>query len=679
MTFLYALLNKLLARGRREKQAILVTVDLLAIPTALWLTWSQLAGYWWLPIKGGPELLLLATGLAVACLAFTGVYKAVVRAFDESFLRALFAGLMLYGGTLVGVLTLLPFAPQPFSAAFLSTIVSASLVFFWIWGSRTAIRTLGLWLGQAGAARVPVVIYGAGSAGRQLLAALRRVTGYRPVAFLDDDSNLSGSVIGGLPVCSGKQAPKVLARHRVREVFVAMPTATRQVRREVIQRLEPLGVHVRILPGIDQLAQGRISFSDLQEVDVSDLLGRECVPPRPQLFSANIAGLNVMVTGAGGSIGSELCRQILRAAPRKLILMENSEYALYAINEELREIASGIDVVPMLCSVLNHARVEGILREHAIHTIYHAAAYKHVPLVEANPFEGIRNNAVGTYRLARAAVAAGVSTFVLISTDKAVRPTNVMGASKRVAELVLQAFAKEAEAGRGPRFTMVRFGNVLGSSGSVVPLFRSQIAKGGPITLTHPEVTRYFMTIPEAAQLVIQAGAMGQGGDVFVLDMGAPVKIADLARLMIRLSGLTERTALEPKGDIEITCIGLRPGEKLYEELLIGNGRVEPTEHPKILKAFEARLSLEEVNQLLRRMDQQALAGDVYALKQILSEVVEGYQAPADRRRTADAIASPARAGESPAPVSASANEKPAAAAETRLKVVADRGQRTDR
>jgi FlaA1/EpsC-like NDP-sugar epimerase len=631
---LSTLLNRVLASSRRQKQLILVTADALAIPAVLWLTWTQLAGYWWLPIRGGIELLGLASVFAVGSLALTGVYRAVVRAFDESFLRALFNSLMLYIVGLIALLTLSPFAPQPFSAAFLSTVLSASLIFFWVWGSRTAIRTLGQWLTHLGEVQQPVVIYGAGAAGRQLLAALRRETGFRPVAFLDDDVNLQGSVIAGLPVRSGTDAGGLLERHRVKDVFIAMPGSSRQARAQVIRRLEPFGVHVRALPGIDQLARGRIQFSDLQEVDIDDLLGRESVPPRASLFNANIAGLNVMVTGAGGSIGSELCRQILKAAPRRLVVLEHSEYALYAIDQELQALTSGIEIVPVLCTVLDQIRVEALLREHEIHTIYHAAAYKHVPLVEANPFEGVRNNALGTYRLAKAALAADVATMVLISTDKAVRPTNVMGASKRVAELVLQAFAAAHERRQdATRFTMVRFGNVLGSSGSVVPLFRKQIANGGPITLTHTEVTRYFMTIPEAAQLVIQAGAMGKGGDVFVLDMGQPIRIMDLARLMIRLSGLSERTAENPEGDIAIECIGLRPGEKLYEELLIGNGRVEPTEHEKILKAFEARLSLTEVESLLTRMQTLSERGDVFALRQLLSEVVEGYPAPTERRR----------------------------------------------
>jgi FlaA1/EpsC-like NDP-sugar epimerase len=611
--------------GRRQKQVVLIVADLVAIPTVLWVTWSQLAGYWWLPIPGGPEMFLLATAASVACMAFTGVYRAVVRAFDESFLRALLLGIALYSVALVSALTILPVARQPFSAAFLSTVFSSSLIFFWVWGSRTAIRAIihGAW--WMGPTPMPVVIYGAGSAGRQLLAALRREVAYKPVAFLDDDANLHGSVIGGLPVRRWSSAQRLFERHKVAEVFLAMPTASRQARRQVLQRLEPFPVHVRVLPSISQLAKGNVQFSDLREVEVEDLLGRESVAPKPLLFSANIAGVTVMVTGAGGSIGSELCRQVLVAAPRRLLLVEHSEFALYTIHQELQRVASDTEIVPILCSVLDERRLAELMTRWAVSTIYHAAAYKHVPLVESNPLEGLRNNSVGTLRLARAAIEAKVQTFVLISTDKAVRPTNVMGASKRLAELVLQMLA--AEPGESPtRFTMVRFGNVLASSGSVVPLFRRQIAAGGPITLTHPEVTRYFMTISEAAQLVIQAGAMGVGGDVFVLDMGAPVKIIDLARLMIRLSGFDERTPDNPDGDIEITTVGLRPGEKLYEELLIGSGDAEPTQHPKIMKVFEPTVPkaalisfLAEVGESLGR------ERDSVWLREQLLQLVEGY------------------------------------------------------
>lgn len=628
--------------GRRQKQVVLVVADLLAIPTVLWVTWSQLAGYWWLPISGGLEMLLLATGASVTCMALTGVYRAVVRAFDENFLRALLLGIGLYSMALVLALTVLPIARQPFSAAFLSTVFSSSLIFFWIWGSRTAIRAMiqrSWWMGPS---PVPVVVYGAGAAGRQLLAALRREVAYKPVAFLDDDANLHGSVIGGLPVRRWSDARQLFERHKVAEVFVAMPMASRQARRAVLQRLEPFPVHVRVLPSITQLARGMVQFSDLREVEVEDLLGRESVAPKPLLFSANIAGLTVMVTGAGGSIGSELCRQVLLAAPKRLVLVEHSEFALYTIHQELQALAASVEIVPVLSSVLDERRMVALMARWPVNTIYHAAAYKHVPLVEANPWEGLRNNAVGTLRLARAAIEAGVQTFVLISTDKAVRPTNVMGASKRLAELVLQMLA--VELGNSPtRFTMVRFGNVLASSGSVVPLFRRQIAAGGPITLTHPDVTRYFMTISEAAQLVIQAGAMGVGGDVFVLDMGAPVKIMDLARLMIRLSGYDERTPENPEGDIEIVTVGLRPGEKLYEELLIGTGDAESTQHPKIMKVFEPTVPKDVLLTFLAEVGESPTR-DRHSdwLQEQLTRLVEGYgpgPRPAALQVSSDSVA----------------------------------------
>ncbi|WP_052378645.1 polysaccharide biosynthesis protein [Polycyclovorans algicola] len=650
MNHIKDLLNTLLASGRREKLLILVVMDALMIPAVLWLTWTQLAGYWWLPIRGGAELLVVATVASVACLAISGVYKAVVRAFDETFLRTLLLAMLLYSVVLIAALTLLPWAKQPFSAAFLSTVFSTSLIFFWVWGSRTAIRALGLFLGQVGSAPARVVIYGAGAAGRQLLAALRRETGHRPVAFLDDDASLHGSVIAGLPVRRGTLAKQVIQRFKANKVFIAMPGASRQKRREVIQRLEPLPVHVRVLPGFSELAHGHIQFNDLREVEIEDLLGRESVAPKPLLFSANIAGLNVMVTGAGGSIGAELCRQILVAAPRRLVLLDHSEYALYAIHQELEGLASAIEIVPVLGNVVDEQRMAFVMDSQQVQTVYHAAAYKHVPLVESNPFQGVRNNAMGTLHLARAAMACGVDTFVLISTDKAVRPTNVMGASKRLAELVLQMWAADANVGK-TRFTMVRFGNVLASSGSVVPLFRKQIAAGGPITLTHAEVTRYFMTINEAAQLVIQAGAMGRGGDVFVLDMGSPIKIIDLARLMIRLSGLDERTLDNPDGDIEIKTVGLRPGEKLYEELLIGTGDAQETQHPKIMKVFEPSAGRDALMGFFDELEARAQQFDVPWLKDRLAELVEGY-APAaeplgsvDRRRPGPRLGVAARGG----------------------------------
>ena len=459
-------------------------------------------------------------------------------------------------------------------------------------------------------------------AGRQTFAALRAAPEYFVVGFFDDDASLVGTTVQGLRVHAGKDFARINQTLEVNEVLIALPSASRTRRREVIERLEPLKIRVRSLPGFTQLVNGQVSISDINEVDVADLLGRDAVPPSPELMAKDVTGKRVMVTGAGGSIGSELCRQLITAKPSLLILWELTEYALYHIEQELKGIADGVQIVPILGSVLHQERMTNVLRHYQIETVYHAAAYKHVPLVEWNPFEGIVNNSVGTLRSAKSAMAAGVETFVLISTDKAVRPTNVMGASKRLAELSLQALA--ALPNVKTRFCMVRFGNVLGSSGSVVPLFREQIAKGGPVTVTHPDVTRYFMTIPEASQLVIQAGAMGKGGDVFVLDMGEPVRIVDLARKMINLSGMSSRDG-DGDGDIEIRYSGLRPGEKLYEELLIGSNVVTGTEHPRIMRAVEALLPMPVLEQLLDDIHQAAQEYDVVRLKELLAQYVEGY------------------------------------------------------
>jgi len=622
MTDMKSTLLLLQAMPRRLKQAVLLAGDLAMIPLLLFLALCLRLDGFSRALHFSASLYLIAALVGGLALLVSGVYRTVVRAFDEHFLNSLVIAVCTYALAMY-VMTSVGMIDMPRS----TTVVSGFFMFLWVWASRGLIRRVLLRALNLPQKRKPMLIYGAGRAGRQFLAVALQSPEYRPVAFLDDSRELAGTMVSGLPVFDGKRAAELVGRYDIKDIIIALPSASRARRREVIEALEPLGVHVRALPGLDRLMSGQVSMGDVQEVDIADLLGRDAVSPNASLFARNIQGFSVMVSGAGGSIGSELCRQILNAGPRRLVLLELNEFALYAIDRELRAAWPGVEIVPVLGSVMDQVRLERLMRRQGVNTVYHAAAYKHVPLVEANPFEGVRNNAIGTYRAACAARAAGVSTFVLISTDKAVRPTNVMGASKRLSELALQALAQTppAPGGVATRFCMVRFGNVLGSSGSVVPLFRRQIAKGGPITVTHAEVTRYFMTIPEAAQLVIQAGAMGKGGDVFVLDMGEPVRIMDLARKMIHLSGLCERSESNPNGDIEIAVTGLRPGEKLYEELLIGDHNIEGTDHPRILRAFERSLTQAELDEVFVEVERLAVIRDTLGLKRLLLEHVEGY------------------------------------------------------
>ncbi len=472
-----------------------------------------------------------------------------------------------------------------------------------------------------------VLIYGAGSSGQQLAASIRHEPGMSLCAYVDDDVRLDGQVMNGVPIYSADRLQQAVDRHGATDVLLAMPSASRGKRQKIVQELAGFPVHVQTLPNMRAIVDGQVSISDLRELKVEDLLGRDPVPPNQVLLGRTILEKTVLVTGAGGSIGSELCRQIIHLRPRRLVLVEMSEFSLYSIEQELRELVAeseigrSLEIVPYIASACDEVRMAAIFKRCKPSTVFHAAAYKHVPLVEANASEGVRNNLLATIVTAREAERAGVSNFILISTDKAVRPTNVMGASKRICELVLQALA-----GKGSRtkFAMVRFGNVLGSSGSVVPRFERQIREGGPITLTHIDINRYFMTIPEAAQLVIQAGAMANGGEVYVLDMGKPVQIAELARTMVRLAGLTIRDASNVEGDIEIVEVGLRPGEKLYEELLIGNDP-RPTKHPRIMQANEHFLSWEELKPLLEKILFEANRGEDDQVLQMLSTIVPEF------------------------------------------------------
>jgi FlaA1/EpsC-like NDP-sugar epimerase len=568
--------------------------------------------------------MLAAPLLAIPIFVRMGLYRAVIRFMED---RVVY---VVAGGVTVSVLLLAAITAlthtQGLSRGVLAIYWLLAIVY--VGATRFLARGYFLRAERLAQERRRVAIYGAGSAGAQLAAALRAGKEYWPVLFFDDNPALHNTELAGLRVHSPAHLEALAGAKAIDELLLAIPSAPRARRLEIIDRLEGLHCKVKTVPGMAEVVSGSTPVDAVREVGIEDLLGRESVTPNPELLGRCIRGKVVMVSGAGGSIGSELCRQIVRLGPKRLVLFELSEFALYSIEQELMALCgrlpAAVEIVPVLGSVTHQHRAERLMRRFGVQTVYHAAAYKHVPLVEHNPIEGIRNNAVGTRRLAEAALVAGVETFVLISTDKAVRPTNVMGASKRLAELILQALARR---GGRTRFCMVRFGNVLGSSGSVVPLFRQQIAAGGPITLTHAEITRYFMTIPEAAQLVIQAGAMGQGGEVYVLDMGEPVKIRDLARRMVHLSGLEVRDEDNPQGDIAIEIVGLRPGEKLYEELLIGEN-VEGTPHPLIMRAYEHELPWAELEGGLVELDAACRAADFEGVLALLGRLVREY-APA--------------------------------------------------
>ncbi|MDM1272915.1 nucleoside-diphosphate sugar epimerase/dehydratase [Acinetobacter indicus] len=604
---------------RAAKLAFLVILDFCVFPVLIWLCYAirqfDLGAE---VVPNIPFGSLWVSAIAVILLFVFGVYRFIVRTYSELFMVKLGLGTSL---TVAGL-----YALAYFTDAFIPTsipLMFGFLMFAWVWFSRGFIRFIVRSYLQADVQKKRVAIYGAGNAGQQIAAALYNSDEHLPVMFIDDDPSLTGQQLGRLKVYDADSALKLLAKKNVDEILIALPSVGRMRKSEIVKFLEPAHIKITEIPGLTKLVDGEIRVSDIQEVDIIDLLGRDPVPPVPELLAKNIKDKVVMVTGAGGSIGSELCRQIIKNQPQKLVIYELTEFALYSIDKELR-LASNVEIIPILGTVLDQAKLERIIEQYAVQTVYHAAAYKHVPLVECNPIAGLKNNAIGTAFSLNAAVKNGVETFVLISTDKAVRPTNVMGASKRMAELYCQAMA---EAQDQTQISIVRFGNVLGSSGSVVPLFKQQIAKGGPITVTHPDVTRFFMTIPEASQLVIQAGALGHGGDVFLLDMGEPVRIQDLARQMIALSGLKVREADSQDGDIEIQYSGLRPGEKLYEELLIDADNTEVTQHSRILRSYEKMYPLDELLQVFERFnDLTAVQSDIdWALSQ-LEHYVDGYQ-----------------------------------------------------
>ena len=616
--------SKVIAWPHWLKRLVVMALDVLLALAATWIGFSLRYEVWHWPSGQQWWVYGLTPLLAIPIFIKFGLYRAIFRYTGQAALQATTRAVVLYGAVLLGILLWQRWLMVPRTLGVLQPLIFLLLV----GASRVVAR---FWLLETGPGRAPVagrlLIYGAGAAGVQTASALAVSGQYVLLGFIDDDSDKIGRSVNGSPVYGPAKVAELVTQQAVSEILLALPAVSRERRNQILAGLQHLPVHIRTLPALSDLASGRVTVQDIRELDVEDLLARAPVPPDAALLASQLAGQVVLVSGAGGSIGAELTRQILLCRPRLLLLLDHNEFGLYNIHQELLALcAKGqltTELLPLLGSVANLPRLHAIFSGYRPTTVYHAAAYKHVPMVEDNPGEGILNNVFGTLNMAQAAKQHGARRFVLVSTDKAVRPTNVMGASKRLAEMVLQAYAQQAA---DTCFTMVRFGNVLGSSGSVVPLFRRQIAEGGPITLTHPDVTRYFMTIPEAAQLVLQAGAMAVGGDVFVLDMGQPIKIIDLARRMVQLSGLTLCDPDHPHGDIAIEVTGLRPGEKLYEELLIGDNP-EPTGHPRIMKAHEPFLPWDALTPALAVLRAAAQAGDTAAIKAFLLAHVHGYSA----------------------------------------------------
>lgn len=618
------MLKNLLGLSRNNKRLFFVVSDAVSLIFCCYLSFALRYGdlgansfvHW--------PAYVVAPIVAIPLFIRLGLYRAVIRYIGNKALWTVVKAVslvILLWATVVHLLGLPQLVPR--SVIFIFWFVAIVAV----GGSRMLARWLILHKFPGGEQKAKkqakrVLIYGAGAAGRQLATALYHSKELNALAYIDDDPKLSGLDLNGVRVYPSPEIEALVERFDIDSVLLAIPSASRQVNKKIVDSLSTYRVKVLTLPGLSDIAGGKVSISDVREVDIADLLGRDEVEPNQSLLDACIKDKSVMVTGAGGSIGSELCRQILKQRPDRLVLFEQSEFALYSIEREIKTHFESIELVVVLGSVTDQEHLQKVMNQFEVSTVYHAAAYKHVPLVESNNIPGLRNNVLGTWRCAEAAIASNVDNFVLISTDKAVRPTNVMGASKRLAELVLQGLSERE--GCSTRFAMVRFGNVLGSSGSVIPLFKEQIRQGGPVTVTDPEITRYFMTIPEAASLVIQAGSMGRSGEVFVLDMGEPVKIYDLAKQMINLTGLSVRTSQNPSGDIEIKCTGLRDGEKLYEELLIGDDVVR-TDHSMIMRANEAKLPWEQLLTVLSNLSHALDAYDHESIRTLLLDNVNGY------------------------------------------------------
>ena len=617
----FFLKQEILALRTSSKTAIIFLTDFFIF---------LISGYLALVVENGrlfyPELIEVfkvswLPVLGIIILVFLGAYKSIIRFIDFSAIFRLIRGLVL----LMILSSLIIFGGFGFKE-FYGAVALDSWIMGWLFSVILIIGSRLMAHAYFSEAVVDsrVIIYGAGSAGIQLATALKVSQEMQPIAFVDRDKSLHNSYVGGLKILPPSALEKLVRKKKVDEVLIAIPSASKSVLRSLLSEVEDYSIKVRILPGLAELAQGKVVVSELKEVDISDLLGRFEVDASQELLNKNVKEKIVLVTGAGGSIGSEISRQVAKIGPKKIILLDSNEYSLYAIKQDLELNFSETDAYSILGNVTNSKKMNDICKIFNIDTIYHAAAYKHVPLVEENPFEAVFNNIIGTKVCAEAALKNEVETFVLISTDKAVRPTNIMGASKRFAELILQSIDANETSNPKTKMTMVRFGNVIGSSGSAIPLFQQQIKKGGPITVTHPDVLRYFMSIPEAAELVIQAGAMGTGGDVFVLDMGEPVKILDLAKRLVSLSGLELKDKANPNGEIEIIFTGLRPGEKLYEELLIGNN-VNTTKHKKVLRAEEDYLTTAELDSFLELIKQEEKNNDVAALKKILKKAIPGF------------------------------------------------------
>jgi UDP-N-acetylglucosamine 4,6-dehydratase len=619
-------INFILGLKRSQKRLLSLTVDFLMIPIVLWLSFSFRLDRLYLPDPHQYWIFLAAPMIAIPIFIRMGLYRAIIRYIGFHALWTVIKSVALYT-LLWSLLVLLAKVNGVPRSVYILNFLLAMLS---IGGSRMVARWVfsgsGLAMSRPGyIQRKNVVIYGAGSAGMQLAVALGMSKELKPIAFIDDNHALHNLHINGLKVHSFSHLSLLIESKAVEEVLLALPSVSNKRRKEIISLLEPYSVHIRTIPGVAEMAQGKVKVEDIREIDISDLLGRDSVEPNIELLNSNIKDKTVMVTGAGGSIGSELSRQVIRHSPTQIILFELSEFQLYAIEKELLKLKTRINIIPILGSVTDKKRVKEVCSAFSVNTIYHAAAYKHVPMVERNPGEAVQNNIFGTLHTAQAAIETGVETFVLISTDKAVRPTNTMGATKRFAELILQALSQDKKLSKNTRFTMVRFGNVLGSSGSVVPLFREQISHGGPVTVTDKNIIRYFMTIPEAAELVIQAGAMGKGGDVFVLDMGEPVHIVELARKMIRLSGFEVKDENTPFGDIEITYTGLRPGEKLFEELLIGDNITE-IDHEKIMRAEEEIIEWQKLSFMIQQLTTAKENNNYDLIRSTLKAAVSGYK-----------------------------------------------------
>ena len=611
----------LLTASRRTKQIIASTSDFISILASLFLANFFLEGSFNLDVREGLFGYIFVSLFFIFVFYLLGVYNLIMRYVDVTFFVLIIKSILVAAFVILLSLLLIEFFTKrilSFSSLEFILFIVFSLTFL------ISSRIIAVNFFKRRDHDRRVVIYGAGSAGIQLASALKVSSEMKPVAFVDENKALHGSYMSGLKIIDPKKLKELLNKRKIDEVLIAIPSAAKKTLSKLLKDIEKHSVKVRILPGLAELAQGKISVSELKEVEITDLLGRYEVEANLELLNRNINNKVVLITGAGGSIGSEITRQVVNHSPKKIIILDSNEYALYQIRNEIESSAPEIDLNSIIGNVTSKNRIKTLCKTFQVDTIYHTAAYKHVLLVEENPFEGVINNIYGTKSCLEAAIETEVETFVLISTDKAVRPTNFMGASKRFAELILQAYSANNLLSKKTRMTMVRFGNVLGSSGSAIPLFQQQIKEGGPVTVTHPEVIRYFMSIPEAAELVIQAGAMGEGGDVFVLDMGEPVKIYDLAKRLINLSGMELQDIDNPEGDIEIIFTGLRPGEKLYEELLIGDN-VSTTEHKQILRAEEDFLEASDLEVHLESLKEAEKNGDVISLRNILSQVISGF------------------------------------------------------